>query len=227
MQHKTAEIRIIVPVRNESSDIQQLLDVLQPFSKQVVLVDGESSDDTVVRCEQLGFAVLHGLPGRARQMNAGARNQEADVYWFLHADCLPPADALKQIHQSIQRGYQWGRFNVRLTGRQVMFRLIERLMNWRSCLTQVATGDQGIFVSRRLFESVGGFPEMPLMEDVAICKLLRKHGRGACLPTELSVSSRRWENGGIFRTIMLMWWLRLRYVMGTSPADLHRDYYGQ
>ena len=120
----------------------------------------------------------------------------------------------------------WDLLRLPLSSKRPVFRIIEKMMNWRSCLTQVATGDQGIFVRRALFEEIGGFPEIPLMEDIAISKLLRRHGRGACIHVRLMVSSRRWESRGLFQTVLLMWWLRLRYVFGADPADLHRTYYG-
>ena len=226
MQGSVPSIVIIVPVRNEAAHIRPLLRCLESVREQVLLVNGESVDQTVSVCEQAGFEVIDSAPGRARQMNNGVRHVKADCYWFLHADCLPPNDAVEQIIKSCQQGYAWGRFNVRLMGDAFIFRVIEKMMNWRSCLTQVATGDQGIFVSKALFEEIGGFPEIPLMEDIAISKLLRRHSRGVCLQAELNVSSRRWQAQGITRTILLMWWLRLRYVMGADPADLHRVYYG-
>ena len=226
MEDRTPSIRIIVPVRNEAQKIHKLLDVLKPHADLVLLVDGGSNDETVTICQQQGFSLISSQAGRARQMNAGARYAQADYYWFLHADCLPPNDAIEQILNAAGRGYQWGRFNVRLTGHQPVFRLVERFMNWRSCITQVATGDQGLFVSHALFQQIGGFPDIPLMEDIAVSKRLRRHGRGACLSARLEVSSRRWESRGIYRTILLMWWLRLRYVMGADPIALHRAYYG-
>jgi len=226
MQEWIPTIGIVIPVKNEASQLPQLLDVLEKVCEKVLLVDGGSSDETVSICERAGFSVVQTAPGRARQMNHGASHVNADCLWFLHADCLPPDDAIEQIMQSCQQGYLWGRFDVRLSSERPVFRIIEKMMNWRSCLTQVATGDQGIFVSRALFEEVGGFPEIPLMEDIAISKLLRRHGRGACLHARLKVSSRRWESRGLFQTVLLMWWLRLRCVFGADPADLYRTYYG-
>jgi len=226
MQGFTPSISIIVPVRNEADQIHRLLQRLGSVLEQVLIVNGQSTDDTVSVCEQAGFKVIQSEPGRARQMNNGARYKKADCYWFLHADCLPSKGAIEQVLQSCQRGDIWGRFDVRLDDRAIIFRVIEKMMNWRSCLTQVATGDQGIFVSRALFETVGGFPEIPLMEDIAISKLLRHHCRVVCLNDSLEVSSRRWRQMGITHTILLMWWLRLRYFLGADPADLHRAYYG-
>ena len=214
-----------MPVMNEARQIQQLLDVLKPHADLVLLVDGGSEDDTVTISHQQGFSVISSEAGRARQMNAGAQYAQADYYWFLHADCLPPHDAIEHILDAAGRGYQWGRFNVRLTGHQTIFRLIERMMNWRSCISQVATGDQGLFVSHELFQKTGGFPDIPLMEDIAISKLARQREKPACIEHRVITSSRRWEQHGILRTILLMWVLRLAYWLGVKPQTLHRLYY--
>jgi len=226
MQGFTPSISIIVPVRNEAAQIHRLLKCLESVRQQVLIVNGQSTDDTANICGQAGYKVIESEPGRARQMNNGAGYKKADCYWFLHADCLPSQGAIDRIIKYCQQGDAWGRFDVRINDRAIIFRAIEKMMNWRSCLTQVATGDQGIFVSKGLFEVVGGFPEIPLMEDIAISKLLRCHCRGVCLTDSLEVSSRRWRQMGITHTILLMWWLRLRYFLGADPADLHRAYYG-
>ncbi len=134
----------------------------------------------------------------------------------------PDADAL--ILNALQaRG--WGRFDVRLSGSQLLLRVVATLMNWRSRLTGIATGDQAIFVRRALFEKVGGFPEIPLMEDIALARALKKCGPPLCLKQRVLTSSRRWEQHGILRTIFLMWRLRLAYALGADPAQLVKRYY--
>lgn len=219
-------IAIIVPVLNEIDNIEALIGRLSRFEQRLVIVDGGSTDGTDRFCSQSGVHCLQSEPGRATQMNAGAGQADADVLWFVHADCIPPDDSVERIKQVIASGRQWGRFNVRLTSDSFIFRIIEKLMNGRSCLTQVATGDQGIFVARELFDEIGAYPDIPLMEDIAISKRLRRKSPCACITSRMKVSARRWQDKGVIRTILLMWWLRWRYFIGARPVDLHRSYYG-
>ena len=221
------DIAVIIPVLNESRRLLPLLDWLTARGEhlKVVIVDGGSEDDTPAICGRYHFRLIRSAAGRARQMNAGAAQIRADIYWFIHADCLPPDDAIDAIGHALSSGHDWGRFDVRLTGKQRVYRLIEWLMNKRSCLTGVATGDQGIFMRGEVYRKIGGFPRIALMEDVAICKRLRKISRPACLRSRLQVSSRRWQQYGIFKTICLMWRLRLQYFLGASPQYLHARYY--
>lgn len=227
MSQQEFPIAIIVPVLNEGDGVEQLLGHLDSYRPQVVIVDGGSEDQTKTICQNKGFAVISSGAGRARQMNAGLSAIHAECYWFLHADCLPPSAGPDLIQQSLASGYEWGRFDVRLSAVGLIYRVIERLMNWRSCLTRVATGDQGIFVSRSALLKTGGYPDIPLMEDIAISKLLRKQGPCACIHSPIRVSARRWQQQGVLRTIVLMWWLRLRYFLGADPTDLHKAYYGR
>ncbi len=223
------QIAVIVPVLNEAVHCQHLIEILQGCRRQaqVVIVDGGSQDDTVKQLIQAGLPLLQTKSaGRSRQMNQGYRHLQADAYWFLHADCKPPQNAIEQIQDSLNRGYDWGRFDVRLSGTHRVFRIIERMMNWRSRLTRIATGDQGIFVRGALLNRIGGIPDIPIMEDIALSRALRKCGRYACLSGPIQVSSRRWEKSGIIKMTLLMWWLRLRYLLGADPQDLHRSYYG-
>lgn len=225
-----AMLSIVIPTLNESDNLAATLAPLQALRRrgcEVIVVDGGSEDGTLRIAAPLADQVLTGPRGRARQMNAGARTARSDVLWFLHADTAVPADALDQMQAALAGGAHWGRFDVRLSGSQRMLRVVEWMMNRRSCLTGIATGDQGMFVRREVFESVGGFPEIPLMEDVALSRLLKGRGRPACLPGPLVTSSRRWERHGIMRTILLMWRLRLAYFLGADPGKLHRRYYGR
>ena len=221
-------LSIIVPTRNEAEVIGTLLTDLAPLrtaGHQVIVADGGSQDKTIVLAEPLADLVIRCPPGRALQMNAGAAKADGDVLWFLHADNRIPADAGDSLIGNITDGHHWGRFDIRLSGSAWPFRIIERLMNLRSCLSGIATGDQGIFVTRALFETVDGFPSIALMEDVALSRLLRRQYRPACIKhPRLQTSSRRWETHGIFRTIWLMWRLRLAYAFGASPDDLARRY---
>lgn len=222
------KISIILPVLNEAEFISRALKALQSYRSQVhevIVVDGGSRDDTLALAQSAADQVLVSRPGRALQMNAGAAVATGDVLLFLHADSLLPDDAYDAITAVIQSGKTWGRFNVRLSGQSWMFRIIERMMNWRSCLTSIVTGDQAIFVNRQLFIQVNGFPEIPLMEDIALSKKLRKHSRCACLKSLTVTSSRKWEKNGIAATVLLMWRLRLMYFFGVSADKLASQYY--
>ena len=224
-----SRIAIILPVLNEEAQIAACLTLLQPLRRQdceLIVVDGGSDDQTVALAEPLADRVIAGSRGRAAQMNAGARQAHGDILWFLHADSLPPPDAATLIRAALaQPNRHWGRFDVRLSGRHPLLRGVEALMNVRSRLTGIATGDQGIFVRREVFERVGGYPALALMEDIALSRLLKRHSRPVCLRQRLTTSSRRWESSGILRTILLMWRLRLAYFFGADPDRLARMYY--
>lgn len=224
-----SRIAIILPVLNEEARIADCLTLLQPLRGQdceLIVVDGGSGDRTVALAESLADRVILSSKGRAAQMNAGARQADGDILWFLHADSLPPVDAVAHIQAALAWPDRcWGRFDVRLSGRHPLLRVVEALMNIRSRLTGIATGDQGIFVRRNLFEQVGGYPSIALMEDIALSRLLKRQGRPVCLRQRLTTSSRRWEQNGILHTILLMWRLRLAYFFGADPDQLARIYY--
>jgi rSAM/selenodomain-associated transferase 2 len=220
-------ISVVIPARNEAGNIAATLAPLQALRRrghEVIVVDGGSGDATVTQAQPLADQVIASAPGRARQMNAGAQAAHGEVLWFLHADTLAPLDADRLLLAALDSGAVWGRFDVRLSGRQPLLRVVERLMNLRSCLSGIATGDQGLFVRRAAFDAVGGFPDQPLMEDIALSARLKRLGRPSCLRTPLITSSRRWEERGILRTILLMWRLRLLYALGADPARLARLY---
>lgn len=158
-------------------------------------------------------------------MNAGARQARGDVLMFLHADTVVSAEALAALLTEFPAsGRSWGWFDVRLSGRHPMLRVVERLMNVRSRLTGITTGDHAIFVRRATFEEVGGYPDIPLMEDIALSRRLKRASRPLCLAQPVITSSRRWEEKGILRTILLMWRLRLAYALGADPHRLARSY---
>ncbi|TDY02837.1 TIGR04283 family arsenosugar biosynthesis glycosyltransferase [Thiohalophilus thiocyanatoxydans] len=221
-------LSIIIPTLNEAGSINQTLALLQPLRSrghEVILVDGGSTDDTVDMARPEVDRILNSDPGRAHQMNVGASQARGDIFWFLHADTLIPELADQIIAAAIDnQSLAWGRFDVRLDGKDVRFRLIALMMNRRSRLSGIATGDQGIFVTRALFEKIGGFAEQPLMEDIEISRRLKRHVRPNCLKQELITSSRRWETRGIWRTVFLMWRLRLRYALGGDPHKLAKLY---
>ncbi len=223
-------ISIIIPVLNEAAALPACLQALQPPRRQaceLIVVDGGSTDNTVAIAGPLADRVLATPTGRAVQMNAGAQAACGGILWFLHGDSLPPPAAAASIRAALAGSNQhWGRFDVRLSGNRPLLRIVETLMNHRSCLTGVATGDQGIFVRRSVFAQVGGYPAIPLMEDIALSHALKRISRPVCLHQRLLTSSRRWEQRGIWKTILLMWRLRLAYFLGTDPARLARLYYG-
>jgi rSAM/selenodomain-associated transferase 2 len=221
-------ISIIIPVLNEAALIVQVLTSLQPLREaghEVIVADGGSVDDTLALSEPLSDRLIRSPRGRSRQMNAGARVAMGEIFLFLHADTFLPKGVDRMIIEGMKRqGKGWGRFDVQLSGNHFFLRITEWLMNWRSRLTGIATCDQGIFMQRLLFETVGGFPDIDLMEDIALSKILRRYGRPVCLRQRVLTSSRRWEENGILRTILLMWRLRLSYFLGSDPRRLAKIY---
>ena len=223
------KVSIIIPTLNEARCIEENLRQVQALRREgheVILVDGGSADETVAVARPLVDQLISGAPGRARQMNLGAHLAKGQLLWFLHADTRAPADAARQMIAAVQGAEGWGRFDVRLSGERLLLRVVEQMMNWRSRLTGIATGDQGIFVSRELFERIGGFADLPLMEDVDLSRRLKRQRWPICLRDRLITSSRRWEHKGPLRTIGLMWYLRLAYFLGVPPARI-ATYYDQ
>jgi rSAM/selenodomain-associated transferase 2 len=211
-------------VLNEANGIQQFLARLQPWREagcELVVVDGGSVDQSVALTQGLCDRVVRSSSGRARQMNAGARESLAPLLLFLHADTALPSAALNTLRE-LSQGRQrfWGRFDVRLGGPAPLLRVVERMMNRRSRITGIATGDQAIFVSRALFDDVGAYPDIELMEDIALSARLRRRVWPDCLPLRVETSARRWEQNGIVATIFTMWGLRLAYALGVSPRRL-------
>ncbi len=217
------KLSIVIPTLNEASHIESLLAQLSDENVELIVVDGGSDDQTVQRAS-VQAKLFYSSTGRAVQMNAGAAAANGDWLWFLHADTQLSQPLNAYIDEITQSSSVWGRFTVRLDDARLIFRVIERLMNARSCVTSVATGDQGLFVDRRLFAELGGYPELPLMEDVALSKRLRKVMPVNCSALSLITSARRWQQRGVLKTIVLMWWLRLAYVVGVSPARLRQWY---
>ena len=221
-------ISVIIPTLNESDNIVATLDRLKPFRQEgheVIVVDGGSTDETVKLAESRADKVITSAPGRALQMNTGANQASGNVLWFLHADTLVPDNATQLILDTLEnKKNQWGRFDIRLSGKHLLLRIVERLMNFRSRTSGIATGDQGIFVRREVFEAIDGFMPIPLMEDLDISKRLKRLSSPCCLNEKLITSSRRWEEKGVMRTILLMWRLRLAYALGVSPEKLAHAY---
>jgi rSAM/selenodomain-associated transferase 2 len=220
-------LSIIVPALDEASGIEACLtplQVLRARGVEVIVVDGGSSDATRELAAPLADRVIESARGRARQMNAGAHAARGAVLLFLHADTLLPPDADALIARAIEAGARWGRFDVAITGANPLLRVIACSMNARSRFSAIATGDQAIFVKRDAFQEAGGFPDIPLMEDVALSRALKRSGRPACLRERVVTSGRRWERRGTLRTILLMWRLRLAYAAGADPRALAHRY---
>lgn len=220
-------LSIVVPVLNEAPGLPAVLAGLAPLrarGAEVVVVDGGSSDGSLDLARALADVALSAPRGRARQMNAGAAVAQAPVLLFLHADTRLPEDADRLVHAALASGALWGRFDVCITSPRPLLRLVGGMMNVRSRLTGIATGDQAVFVHRRAFDAVGGFPAIALMEDIALSARLRALGRPACLREPVHTSARRWEQHGVWPTIWLMWRLRAAYFFGADPARLAQRY---
>jgi rSAM/selenodomain-associated transferase 2 len=224
-------ISIVIPALNEAGNLSRLLPELARRwpDAEVLVVDGGSHDATAAVARDNPRVRYEATPpGRARQMNAGARASHGTVLLFLHADTRLPPGALEALEEALRDpDVAGGRFDVAFDSRLRIMRVVAALMNVRSRLTGIATGDQAIFVRREVFEALGGFPEIPLMEDIEFSKRLKRRGRLACLRLRVTTSARKWEREGPLRTITLMWLLRLLYVLGVPPHRLHRHYYGR
>jgi rSAM/selenodomain-associated transferase 2 len=222
------KLSIIIPVLNEAQRLPHALECLAPVRErgvEVIIVDGGSEDETLAAAVRVGGRLVNSSKGRARQMNTGARIASGEILLFLHVDTTLPENADRLIETAMcDRRLVWGRFDVHIQGRPWMLTVIAALMNWRSRISEIATGDQAIFVARSAFESVGGFPDQPLMEDIEICKRLRALSPPACLRARAVTSGRRWESCGVWRTIILMWRLRWAYWRGVPASVLANVY---
>jgi rSAM/selenodomain-associated transferase 2 len=226
-----ARLSVVIPALNEAANLARLLpDLLaREPGADVVVVDGGSDDgsrDVVARCA--GVRLIAGPRGRARQMNAGARAATGEVLLFLHADTRLPDGAGAAIATALaDPAVVGGRFDVRLDSPRPLLGVVGWMMNQRSRVSGISTGDQAIFVRRAVFEAMGGYADIPLMEDVEFTRRLKRRGPLAALRLRVTTSARKWEQQGAVRTIVLMWTLRLLYALGVSPARLHRWYYGR
>lgn len=225
----TYQTIIVIPVLNEAGHLAGKLQALQGLRDrcQLLLVDGGSHDDSPEIARPLVDKVMPGPRGRAIQMNVGALQADAEILLFLHADTRLPDNAIDLIRQAVAAGFHWGRFDVAFDNPKPIFKLIAFMMNQRSRLTGIATGDQALFMTRPAFTAVGGFPAIALMEDIAISGKLKKLGKPCCLKANVQTSAQRWQQHGICKTILLMWWLRLMYFFGADPDDLAMRYYGR
>lgn len=218
-------LSIVIPVRNDAASLAHLLDLLCSRvtpSTEIIVVDGESADDSREVARRAGVRVLSSRPGRGRQLNAGYLHARGDWLWFLHADAEVSRAALEWVHA--QRGPGWGRFDVAFDPPTPAMAVIAGFMNARSRLTGICTGDQAIFVHRSLLSAAHGIPEQSLMEDVELSRRLKRLSVLRRPPMVVRTSPRRWRRDGILRTVFLMWWLRTRYWLGADPEALRRVY---
>ena len=224
-------LAVVVPVFNEATAIESTLARLAPLrarGAEVIVVDGGSTDATATLARPLANQVLQSAPGRAQQMNAGAKaaiDGGADVLLFVHADSELPDAADRLIDTALRTsGHVWGRFDVRIDGAAPMLRVVSAMMNWRSRLTGICTGDQAIFVTRPAFERLAGFAPIALMEDIEFSKRAKALSWPAAIGARVVTSGRRWQRHGICRTIVLMWRFRLAYFFGADPQRLAQRY---
>ena len=234
-----AKVSIVIPILNEADNLPHLfanINSLKPAPQQVILVDGGSNDDSISIMQsfieqsmldnyhKIVWRMTESKAGRARQMNAGAALATGDVLLFLHADTQLPNQAIAQVTIAVKTS-EWGRFDVKLNSRQPMLWVVSQMINWRSRLTSIATGDQAIFINKDLFDKIGGYPNQASMEDVEICKQLKNIAKPARLRSKVITSARRWQQHGTWRTIILMWQLRFDYWRGVSAANIKARYY--
>jgi len=222
-------VSIIMPALNEASTIEQTIRSARALDTldrgvELIVVDAGSQDNTKFLAQALADHVLDAPRGRARQMNTGAAKATGDYLLFLHADTTLTTDAVAQLQHALTQSPVWGRFDVHIEGQPFMLGIISFMMNLRSRLTGIATGDQAMFVRREVFEAIGGFKDQPLMEDIELSKQLRRQASPICLKGPISTSGRRWETNGVWPTIFLMWRLRWRYWRGESTEELAKSY---
>jgi rSAM/selenodomain-associated transferase 2 len=224
----TPALAIVVPVLDEAATLGALLQSLAPLRERgtrVVVVDGGSADGSLAIARAQADLAFAAPRGRAAQMNAGAAAcPAAGALLFLHADTRLPPEADRLVQRALAAGCAWGRFDVCIASERPLLRIVAALMNRRSRWTGIATGDQAMFVRRDAFVQVGGFPQIALMEDIALSRRLKALGPPACLRERVSTSARRWERHGVWRTILLMWRLRAAYFLGADPARLALRY---
>ncbi len=223
------KLSIIIPVLDESlffTKQQLYVEALLQQGHEIIVVDGGSTDNSVLAAEKLGCKCINTKASRGYQLHVGANASTYETLVFLHADTLLPLTATNSINTALDNlNASWGRFNVMFTNKKLIFRVIAWLMNKRSCITGIVTGDQTLFIKRKTYFDCGGFADIPIMEDIEFSKRLKKHSPPICLSENVITSSRKWEQQGVIKTIMLMWRLRLSYFFGASTEKLARQYY--
>ncbi len=221
-------LSIIVPVLNQSRTMIDTMSALKPFRQrgaEIIVVDGGSDDDTAVLAHPFADRVVKGPRGRAAQMNEGAKVASGFIFLFLPTDTTLPADADTQVMIGRARDTSvWGRFDMRLTGRHPLLPIVARLLNRRSRSSGIASCEQAIFVQRETFFRIGGFTDIPVMEDVEISKRLRAISPPICVTSRVTVPAKRFDRDGLWTTLRTMWIMRLRYRMGMKPEEILKRY---
>jgi rSAM/selenodomain-associated transferase 2 len=221
------KLSVIVPMLNESPRIAGSLNAIRRAAPaaEIIVVDGGSSDASVAIARPLCDVLIAASRGRARQMNAGASGSHGDALVFVHADTLVPRTFARDIAAALSDpAVVGGRFDVRLDESGLPYRIIGAMISIRSRISRTGTGDQAIFVRRDVFESLGGFPELELCEDLEFSRRMKRAGRVACLRARVTTSARRWNRDGVVRTVVRMWLIRAMYLLGVPPARLKRMY---
>ena len=223
-----SKLSIIIPALNEEHVLlkqQQALSMFLQDGHEMILVDGGSEDNTVHLAKQLGFKTIVTKASRGYQLKAGSDISKYETLLFLHADTQVPHAAIQVIQNALSSSDKlWGRFNVSFNNNDLIYRVIAFFMNLRSCLTGIVTGDHAMFITKDAYRKCGGFSDMPIMEDIDICKRLRRISKPICLKNRVITSCRKWESNGIFLTILKMWSFRLMYFFGASPEKLAKLY---
>ena len=220
----TPGLSVVIPVHNDERALVRILDRLDGRGFELIVVDGQSTDASLAVARQYGTITLRCPAGRGQQLNLGFAHATGAWIWLLHADS-EVSDAMFDFLETLPRRPGWGRFDVRLQGSSPLLRAIGFLMNLRSRVTGICTGDQGIYVHRELIEGIGGIPQQPLMEDIELSKRLKRHSPPNCPRLKLLTSARRWENRGVLPTMLSMWGYRLAYWFGADPERLAKRYY--
>jgi rSAM/selenodomain-associated transferase 2 len=211
------EISIIIPTFNEKGTISQCLETVVDIPGiEVIIADGGSTDRTVEIAEQhRDVKVVTSLMGRSVQMNKGAECAGGKILLFLHADCVLPREVVLNVRNVLEgSSFVGGAFKIRLLSDKLLYRIIEKGINFRSKIFKLPYGDQGLFVKRSVFEELGGFREMPNCEDLDFVCRLKKQGKIAILDERISSSIRRWEKHGILQTSLRNQFLLTSYILG-------------
>lgn len=224
-QKTPPQISVVVPVLNEAKIIDKLLYQISNLPGiEVIVCDGGSTDDTVNVCRKYTGNIVHSRPGRGFQLNRGAENASSDILFFLHADSVIEARVLDDVRQAIEHGYYWGCCTIDFDDNSLIFRLLARFSTWRAKLVSSCYGDQGIYCLKDSFNTIHGFPETPFLEDIAFSRKIRCHYRAHVIPGKLTTSARRFREGGIFKTIVKMQYIKILYKLGMSPEYLIQFY---
>ena len=233
---KRTKFSIVIPVLHESDRINSLIENIEGLtgdgSHEVIVVDGSPTKDTIWAIDNENIIKLVSLKGRARQMNAGAAVAKGEILIFLHADTELPRNALRGINSAMAQGqYVGGAFELGIVSHKIKFKMLARWASLRCRLTGIPYGDQAIFIKRDYFKSLGGYKDIPLMEDVELMRRIKRRGGKICIvPEQVKTSPRRWEEEGFIYVNARNAFLFTSYIFGVSPeklASFYKDTYKQ